>query len=125
MIKKPSPPGGFSRNEALGCRPSKNTDVTEDRLDTGDVMLSYPLLIRPWFARLVRRMGGPEAPVRIKKLQLDTLGTSVWKLLDGNRTVRQVIDDFAAEHQLHPREAEISVTLFLRDLGKRGIVGLK
>jgi len=88
-------------------------------------VLSYPVVMRPLFAWLVRRMGAPEAPVRVKKLQLDALGTAVWELMDGRRTVRQVIHDFAGEHQLHPREAEVSVTLFLRDLGKRGIVGLQ
>ncbi len=125
IFKKNAPPDGFSRENALGCRPLKSTLVTEERLDSGDVMLSYPMVMRPWFTRLVHRMGGPEAPVRVKKLQLDALGTGVWSLMDGRRTVREVIRDFAGEHQLHPREAEVSVTRFLRDLGKRGLVGLK
>jgi hypothetical protein len=120
--KPPSP--AISREEALRCRPWKSTEVTEEHLQSGDVVLSYPVVMRPWFARLLHRMGGPEETVRIKKLQLDALGTAVWELMDGRRTVRQVIEDFAGEHQLHPREAEVSVTLFLRDLGRRGIVGL-
>jgi len=117
--------GRLTRVTALKCRPVKNVQVDEDRLDSGEVVLSYPTTMRPWFAGLVRRLGGPEAPTRMKKLQLDTLGTAVWDLMDGRRTVRQLVRDFAEAYQLHPREAEVSVTRFLRDLGKRGIIGLK
>lgn len=111
--------------EALEYRPVKNIQVREEVLASGDLLLSYPVTMRPWFARLARRLGGPEEPVRFRKLQLDELGTAVWHLVDGNRTVRQVVQAFAREHQLHRREAEISVTQFLRTLGKRGIIGIK
>ena len=32
--------------------------------------------------------------------------------------------EFSRKYQLHPKEAELSVTLFIRELGKRGIIGL-
>lgn len=60
-----------------------------------------------------------------KKLQLDALGTEVWDLIDGRRSVRKIIQRFAETHRLHPREAEVSVTRFLRELGKRGLIGLQ
>jgi len=53
------------------------------------------------------------------------LGTEVWELLDGGTRVRDVIRQFAARHSLHQREAELSVTRFLRELGKRGLIGLR
>lgn len=116
---------GLSRSAALTLTPVRNTEVGQEPAPDGGVVLSYPVVMRPWFAGVVRRLGGPEAPVRTRKLQLDALGTSVWELIDGMRTVRQVVRDFADIHQIHPREAEVSVTLFLRNLGKRGIIGLK
>ena len=103
----------------------KFEQVNEERLESGCIILSFPVVMRPWFVKVVRRLGGPEESARIRQLQLDELGTAVWDLLDGKRTVRHVISKFAKAYQLHPREAEVSVTQFLRDLGKRGIIGLK
>ena len=124
ISKRKKTPNTPTRSDALGCRPVKSLHVSEDRLASGDVIVSYPVTLRPWFARWARRLGGPGSQTRMKKLQLDALGTAVWDLLDGRRTVRRVVRDFADEHQLHPREAEVSVTRFLRDLGRRGIIGL-
>ncbi|MCK5417747.1 MAG: PqqD family protein, partial [Desulfobacterales bacterium] len=104
--------------------PAKNVQITEDRLETGEVLIGYPVTIRPFFATLVKRFGGPEEQVQTKKLQLDTLGSSVWDLLDGKRSVRQLIQIFAETHQLQPREAEVAVTQFIRELGRRGLIGL-
>jgi hypothetical protein len=39
--------------------------------------------------------------------------------------VRQLIDTFARTHQLEPREAEVAVTQFLRELGRRGLIGMR
>ena len=115
----------MDRSTALACKPMKFEQVEEERLESGCVVLSFPVVMRPWFVKLVRRLGGPEESARIRKLQLDELGTAVWDLLDGKRTVRRIVSEFANTHQLHPKEAEVSVTQFLRDLGKRGIIGLK
>ena len=115
----------MARKESLAYTPVKNVQVTEKRLETGDVLLIYPVDVRPWFAGLVRRLGGPSGKTYTKKIQLDTLGTAVWEMMDGKRTVRQLIKRFAKHHQLHNREAEIAVTQFIRDLGKRGVIGLK
>jgi hypothetical protein len=121
--KKPKGPA-ISRAEALDRIPAKNVQITEDRLETGEVLIGYPVTIRPFFAALVKRFGGPEEQVQTKKLQLDTLGSSVWDLLDGKRSVRQLIQIFAETHQLQPREAEVAVTQFIRELGRRGLIGL-
>jgi len=115
----------LSRKESLAYKPVKNVQVTEKRLETGDVLLTYPVDVRPWFAGLVRRLGGPSEKTYTKKIQLDTLGTAVWEMMDGHRTVRQLIQKFAKQHQLHAREAEVAVTQFIRDLGKRGVIGLQ
>ncbi len=121
--KKPKGPA-ISRAEALDRIPAKNVQITEDRLETGEILIGYPVTIRPFFATLVKRFGGPEEQVQTKKLQLDTLGSSVWDLLDGKRSVRQLIQIFAETHQLQPREAEVAVTQFIRELGRRGLIGL-
>lgn len=95
------------------------------RLDSGEVLLTYPVALRPWMASLVRYVGGPAENNRTRKLQLDTLGTFVWDLLNGNRSVAQIVQHFSKTHRISFKEAEISVTRFLRDLGRRGLIGMQ
>ncbi len=114
----------ISRTEALKCIPVKNAHVKESRLQTGEVLLTYPAVMRPWIAGLIRRFGGRSERSFTKKLQLDELGTHVWDLMDGSRTVQKLIRRFADKYQLQLKEAEVSVTRFLRELGRRGIIGL-
>jgi len=114
-----------TRAAALKSTPVKNIHVEEERLETGEVLLTYPVTIRPWVASLARRLGGDANRVQLKKIHLCELGTAVWDLMDGRRSVRQVIQRFARKYQLHPKEAEVAVTRYLRELGKRGLIGLK
>jgi hypothetical protein len=115
----------LSRAAALECRPAKSLHITESRLDSGDVILEYPLTVRPWLAAVSRRLGGPQDIVQTKKLQLDAMGTEVWDLIDGDRSVRRIIQTFAKAHRLDNKEAEVSVTSFIRELGQRGLIGLQ
>lgn len=115
----------ITRDKALSCKPVKNMQVSETRLDSGAVMLVYPVGTRPWVAALIKRFSGAVQKPVTKKLELDILGSAVWDLLDGNRSVKQVIREFSKTFQLHSKEAETSVTQFLRQLGKRGLIGFR
>jgi len=115
----------ISRTEALQCTPVKNMHVAEERLETGEILLSYPVTSRPWIAGLAKRLDIPQDSSRLKKLQLDILGTTVWDMMDGRRTASQIIQAFAEKYRLYPKESEVSVTRFLRELGKRGLIGLR
>lgn len=124
-FRKSNAPGPVTRKDALACRPVKHSGVSEEILDGGLVQVSYPLKPRPWIAAMARRLGsGVDRPV-VKKLQLDEMGSRAWGLIDGRRTVGGIIREFSDVFRLHPREAEASVTLFIRELGRRGIIGLK
>jgi hypothetical protein len=114
----------LSRTEALAYKPIKSRKVTEVRLNSGEVLIEYPLAVRPWVSAVARRLGRPQNPVRSGKLQLDMMGTSVWDLVDGERSVGRIVELFASNHRLNNREAEISVTQFIRELGRRGLIGL-
>ena len=87
--------------------------------------MEYPLTARPWIASLAKRLGAPTDRVYTKKLQLDAMGTAVWDLVDGNRSVRRIVRIFAETHRLENREAEVSVTSFIKQLGQRGLLGLR
>jgi hypothetical protein len=53
------------------------------------------------------------------------MGTAVWELMDGERSARQIAEAFARKYQVQVREAETAVTRFLRELGRRGLIGIK
>ena len=115
----------WTRKDSLLCIPEKNAGVEEVFLDTGDLVLSFPVRYKPFFMRLQRFLrSNPQKTFR-RKIQLDRLGVDVWSLLDGNRDVKAVIKAFARLHGLDEKEAEISVTLFLRSLGQKGLIRIK
>ena len=125
VFRKKKRQSNMTRAEALSCRPAKSLHITESRLETGEVLLEYPLAVRPWLAAVAKRLGKSDDVVQIKKLQLDTMGTAVWDLVDGHRSVSRIVKIFAETHRLDNKEAEVSVTSFIRELGQRGLLGLQ
>ena len=126
VFRKKPVAGHMSRAKALAYKPVKSRHTSETRLETGEVVLEYPLTVRPLIAAVARRLGRSQDLVQqTKKLQLDALGTSVWDLVDGKRSVGRMVQIFAETHRLENREAEVSVTQFIRELGKRGLLGLR
>ncbi len=59
-----------------------------------------------------------------RRVQLDALGAGVLRMCDGKSTVETLIERFASQHQLTFREAQISVTQFLRQMAQRGLVAI-
>ena len=125
IFKRKSRGAEITRSQALNSIPIKSSHVSESRLESGEAFLTFPVRTKPWMAGIVKRLGGSFNGTVMKKLQLDELGTAVWDRIDGKCSVRRMVEEFASEHQLHPKEAEVAVTQFLRDLGKRGLIGLK
>jgi hypothetical protein len=115
----------LSRSEALGCIPAKNRHLREERLASGEVTILYPVTPPAWLRKLSGWLGIADAGPRVGKLQLDSLGTSVWARLDGRASIRTIAAALAEAHRLEPREAEVAVAEFIRELGRRGLVGLR
>lgn len=115
----------LAKKEALLCIPEKNTLVEEECLSSGDLILSYPSRYKPFFARIQKMIRGHAETYFKRKIQLDRLGVDVWTLVDGKKNVQTIIREFAGLHHLDYQEAEISVTLFLRSLGEKGLVGIR
>lgn len=105
--------------------PVKNAEVHEHPIDGGLVQLSYPLAIKPWFGRLAEKVGMWDKRPMIKTLELDEMGTFVWRRIDGNNSVRKIAQEFTTYYEVQSREAELSVTAFIKTIGQRGIIGLK
>ena len=89
------------------------------------IVLGYPTTVTPWFAGMAKRFGLWDGRPMMRRLQLDAMGQTVWSWIDGRRDVRTLAAMLAERYTLHPREAEASMTAFLRELGKRGIIALR
>ena len=115
----------LSRDEALACIPVRSAAIHATRTPEGVVRVRYPLVLKPWLVELARRFNSASAgepPTR--QLELDELGSLTWDLIDGKRSVRGIIRRFTRATEVHPKEAEAAVTRFLRELGRRGIIGM-
>lgn len=128
FLRKPKTPAledRISREEALACKPVRCPVVEVEELDDKTVRLCYPLVWKPWFARVASRLGAWDESPRRKKLELDAMGTTAWRLIDGRRSVGEMAKEFAATYELQLREAELSVSAFLKELGKRGLIAMQ
>ena len=114
-----------TRHKALECVPVKNPQVSEEEQENGELRLQYQVRVRPWFHGVVKKITKSSSTVINRTLQLDILGASVWQMIDGKKSVRKIIDEFQKVHQLDRKEAEISVTTFLKQLGERGLIAMR
>jgi hypothetical protein len=116
---------GLSRAEALACRPVRNREIGEEKLENGDLLLTVPLLVRPWLTGLARAFGLQDRQAVTRKLQLDEMGSFTWALMDGERSLADLVEIVSRHYRLHRRETEVAVTTFLRELGRRGLIGFR
>ena len=58
-----------------------------------------------------------------KRIRLDQIGSIVWELCDGKRTVKEIVDFICEKYKLLPRETEVSLSTYLNSLVKRGLIG--
>ena len=122
--KKSAPPKQkpLTRTESLACIPQKSRTVTCEIQENGDVLLEYPLQIKPFFLQLTERYFKKKQMDMTKKLELDQMGSMVWGMVDGESDVKTLIKQFASETGISLQESELSVTTFFRELGRRGLI---
>jgi hypothetical protein len=112
----------LTRDESLGAVPIRNPDVEWEEVDGdqgSEVLLSVPppkggavKFLRPILM----------LPDKNRQLQLDVMGSHVWRLCDGERTVEDVCNEIRSAYKLSHREAMLSLTTYLKTLGKRGLM---
>lgn len=124
LFRKKKPTAALTRDQALACTPVLNNVVNWEILDSGLVRIEYMLVLKPFLKSIFERFGSTPAETPTRKLELDGLGSQVWQMIDGSRTTAQLIEEFARQHQISNQEAEQSITLFFRELGRRGLIAL-
>lgn len=125
MKSSPSNPQALSRTESLACIPQQNDTAQWQELDNGDILFTYAIPLNRFFQALHRKFSNNRAAVPTKKLQLDAMGSFVWNLIDGKRTVKDIITTFAQDYKVTNQEAETAVAAFLKTLGQRGFIALR
>jgi len=109
----------LTRRDILDSRPVRNPQIKWEKGKSGDVRITLPLR-RTWWVKILSRIFF--AP-RERILSLDEIGTRVWNLIDGNRTVEEIIQSLCQELNMNRREIETSLLHYLKQLATRGLVG--
>lgn len=97
------------RNEAMALKPRRD----------GGAQATVPMR-RPKF--LVPPLSWILPYSSHRRVELDAAGTAVLQKCDGEHTVEAIIEEFAAEHKLSFREAQLPVIQFLQQLTQRGLI---
>ena len=109
--------GAPTRRELLAVRPVRNPALEWVEED-GQVVLHIKR-VNNWKTRLITIFTQvPES----RRVVLDPIGTHVWRMLDGQNTFEAIAKSLAKEFKLMPREAELSLQQFFKELGRRGYV---
>jgi hypothetical protein len=108
----------LKRDQALHARPIRNPALKWTELDSGEIRIVLPRRKDTTGKLLSVLFYIPKS----RPVNLDVVGSRVWSLCDGEHTVAEIADVLAEEHKLHRREAEVSLTEFLKMLGKRNMV---
>jgi len=115
----------IDRRSSLALQPLRNPRVAWTPQDGGGpVAIEIPLERRPvprpllWLASKLAR----KEPPATRRLELDPVGSFVWRAADGRRTVRELIWLLAAEYHLNRKDAEVALLEFLRQLSSRNLL---
>ena len=104
----------------LGLRPMRNPELEWAEVE-GKVVLNLKHQKGTSWKQWVLGLIMPTPPDR--KVELDTIGSEVWLLIDGKNTMGNIASKLAKKYQLSPREAEMSLQQYCKELGRRGYVG--
>ena len=104
----------------LRALPLRNSRIDWSADEEGLVTLRIPQRQDRW-ARFLNRIA--TAPDH-RRVALDEIGSDVWRLCDGATTVEAVVRALMKKYKLSRREVELSLSLYLKQLAKRGYLGL-
>lgn len=104
----------------MSSRPIRNSLLTWESNEEGKVVITIPSR-NDTLARIVSKIF---VVPKSRQLMLDDeVGSAVWQYCDGEHSIRSIVDHLSKNYKLTRKEAEVSVTEFLRQLGRRRLVG--
>jgi len=112
---------GLTRQQSLSAIPVPNRNVEVEKDDAGNVTITVPWQ-RNWKMTLIGLLMLTPPAKRKRVVALDEVGSEVYSLCDGRRTMKSIVDIFADRYKLSRKEAVLSITAYLNQLAQRGIV---
>jgi Coenzyme PQQ synthesis protein D (PqqD) len=116
-----------SRMQVLTARPVRHPLIAWSREPTRQEGLPELVLVRVprrqdrWGNFIAKWFKLPDD----KKIELDQIGSDVWELCDGTHSVESIASRISKSYQLNKRQAEASVTAYLKMLADRRLIGLQ
>jgi hypothetical protein len=116
---KKRPDSQVERSDILKALPLRNQLIEWEVNDNGEVSLVIPQKQKLWVRIVSKIFMLPGKRVVV----LDDVGAYVWKLCDGENSITQIVKQLCGKYRMTRKEAETSLFTFMRQLGKRGIIG--
>ena len=116
----------ISRADILVSRPIRNPAIEwerEARLPDRPalMLLKIPRRRDRWGNVVARVMKLPD----YRKLELDEIGSDVWGMCDGANSVEEITKAVVVQYRLNRRQAETSVTAYLKQLAERRLIAIR
>lgn len=108
----------IDRRESLEGIPVIHDGVTVSEAVPGRVILDVK------FPRGNGFLARFQPPILERRIKLDELGSYVFRLIDNQKSTREIIEMFMARYRTNRREATLSVVEFLKSLATRGVISI-
>ena len=108
-------------DELLAAVPFQNEAADVRTAPQGTMLVSVPLKKPRWLVPPLTYILPFSSERRV---ELDEIGSEVFQMCDGEKTVESIIEKFAENHKLSFRESQIPVTQFLEQLSQRGLIAI-
>ena len=109
----------ISRQQTLFSQPMQNPNVQAQQRGKG--LLLRVRLKQPRTSKLAQAVLNLPTEAQ-RKVVLDSIGAGIWELCDQKNTVADIIELTRLRYKFSHKEALISVTTFLKQLGSKGLI---
>ncbi len=114
-------PGSWAK--MMAAVPVRNSAAqVETETDPPGVKLNIPTRKPRYFS--IPPISWVVHPKKFRIIYLDEMGSAVWSLCDGTRTIEQIVDALAREHGLTFHESRVAVTQYIKSLIQRGALAV-
>ncbi|MCD6485576.1 MAG: PqqD family protein [Candidatus Odinarchaeota archaeon] len=104
--------------ELMRVKPVRNPAIDWKTGDQNLVVITVKKKEKP-----VEKIVGKIFPIpKIKRIRLDEVGSFVWRLCNGETTIKSIVDKLIKEYKLTQREAYVSLLSYLRTLSSRNLI---
>jgi len=112
-------PAVVDKSFMLNMKPIRNPMIEWDKNIEGEVII-YVEKAPP---KIIKKITMTKKAA-YKRIVLDSIGSLVWELCDGNHTVNDIVKALMEKYKLRRLEAERSLFTFLKMLAQRKLIGL-